>query len=269
MRHPLVIAGLCLVPLFWCGTGQAQSTTPHQFTDKAGKALEATLLGISPDRRTMKIRRVDGQEFELVITLLSLEDQQYLQDWLAQQSTAEVGKPTATSPATPAASAYRVELTIDRKVSAAKKFKISSDYNIERRENISTATVRNLSRELLVGATLEWVVVWRNDIEPIEQDDGTWSYRSLEDLPEAVAGKTNLDPIPFNREVVLPISPIFTDTFDYGSSSNYKDTWDGTIARVNNADGTMIVEIRGGSGDITTMTWEKAIALVPKPDDGN
>lgn len=273
MNPPLRIAVLALLALA-CGTkGQAQSETPHQFTDKSGKVLEATLLGISPDRRTMKIRRVDGQEFELVITQLSLEDQQYLQNWLARQNapagTAASSPPASQTPMTLGTQTYRVELTLDRKVSSAEKFKIFSNYNLERRENLSTATVRNLTRELLAGASVEWVIVWRNHVDPEEDGAGGWTYDSLENTPEAVTGKATLEPLPFNRAVTVSIDTIKTDTYDYGGDITYEDSWLGTIARVYAADGSQIVEVRSGSAEFTAMTWEEALALVKAAPTAN
>jgi hypothetical protein len=273
MSRPLLIFALAGMLLSPATTVQAQIESPHRFTDKTGKVLEATLLGISPDRRTMKIRRVDGQEFELVITQLSLEDQQHLQDWLARQS-APAGTPASSLPASqtpmvPGTQTYRVELTLDRKVSSAEKFNIYSNYNLERRENISTATVRNLTRAPLAGARIEWVIVWRNHVDPEEDGAGGWTYDSLENTPEAVTGKAILEPLPFNRAVTVPIDTIETDTYDYGGDTTYEDSWLGTIARVFAADGTQLVEVRSGSAEFTAMTWEEALALVKTAPTAN
>lgn len=273
MRHLLLIIACAVVALSAGTTGRAQSQTPYKFTDKTGKALEATLLGISPDRRTMKIRRVDGQEFELVITLLCLEDQQYLQNWLASQNApAGAPAPSALAGNTPVAQgsqAYRVELTLDRKVSSAKKFKIFSNYDLERRENISTATVRNLTREPLLGASIEWIVVWRNHVDPEEDGVGGWTYDQLDNSPEAVSGKAPLETLAFNRDVIVPIDSIETDTYDYGGDITYEDAWLGTIARVFAADGTKLVEVRSGSAEFTSMTWEEAMGLVKSAPTAN
>lgn len=273
MRHPLFIIAFAVVALSSNATVQAQSQAPYKFTDKTGKALEATLLGISPDRSTMKIRRVDGQEFDLVITLLCLEDQQYLQNWLASNN-APAGTPAPSpiasdTPMVQGSQAYRVELTLDRKVSSAEKFKIFSDYSLERRENISTATVRNLTREPLLGASIEWIVVWRNHVDPRDDGAGGWTYTRFENTSEAVTGKAPLQPLAFNRDVIVPIDTIDTDTFDYGGEITYEDSWLGTIARVFAADGTNIVEVRSGSAEFTSMTWEEALGFVKSTPAAN
>jgi len=53
------------------------------FTDKRGQQIEARILSISDDKRQLNLVRRDGRAFELAITLLSLDDQQFLNDWLS------------------------------------------------------------------------------------------------------------------------------------------------------------------------------------------
>ncbi|MEM6915263.1 MAG: hypothetical protein AAF491_01760 [Verrucomicrobiota bacterium] len=52
------------------------------FTDKRDLQIEARILSISEDQRTMQLQRKDGNVFEMAITVLSLEDQQFIQQWL-------------------------------------------------------------------------------------------------------------------------------------------------------------------------------------------
>ena len=59
-----------------------EAATIHEFTDKRGQKVSAILLAISEDRRQMTIKREDGQQFDTVINLLSLDDQQYIKDWM-------------------------------------------------------------------------------------------------------------------------------------------------------------------------------------------
>ena len=75
-------AFLSLIALLITGTAAQESADFHQFTDKKGQRVSAMLLEVSADRQQMKIRREDGQEFETVINLLSLDDQQYVKDWM-------------------------------------------------------------------------------------------------------------------------------------------------------------------------------------------
>jgi len=72
-----------------CGTAFADDSIlarkPSEFrafTDKRGQQIEARIISISDDRRHLNLVRQDGRSFELAITLLSLDDQQFLNDWL-------------------------------------------------------------------------------------------------------------------------------------------------------------------------------------------
>ncbi len=75
---------LC-VSLFPCGAAIADGSEPTEFrafTDKRGQKIEARIISISDDRRLLNLVRRDGRAFELAITLLSLDDQQFLNRWL-------------------------------------------------------------------------------------------------------------------------------------------------------------------------------------------
>lgn len=52
------------------------------FTDKRDQQIEARILSISEDERSMTLERKDGNVFEMAITVLSLDDQQFLREWL-------------------------------------------------------------------------------------------------------------------------------------------------------------------------------------------
>ena len=64
----------------------------HFFADKRGQQIEAQLVSIDPDRRNVQIRRRDGQLFDLQVTLLSLDDQQFVREWLFPKPDVPVGK---------------------------------------------------------------------------------------------------------------------------------------------------------------------------------
>ena len=86
----------------------------HEFTDKKGTKILATLLRVSEDRRMMSIRREDGQEFESEINVLSLDDQQYIKDWMKTAS------PSAMM------TDYRLELELSKKAGRTSKLSGSS-----------------------------------------------------------------------------------------------------------------------------------------------
>ena len=54
----------------------------HVFTDKKDQQIDARILSISDEMTEIRIERRDGQVFEVAATVLSLDDQQFIRDWL-------------------------------------------------------------------------------------------------------------------------------------------------------------------------------------------
>ena len=72
------------------GSVQAADREPSEFrmfTDKRNKQIEARILSISDDHREMELERRDGAVFKTAITILSIEDQIFLRDWLEKGNT--------------------------------------------------------------------------------------------------------------------------------------------------------------------------------------
>ena len=105
----------------------------HQFTSKDGKQISAMLLDISPDNRQVKIRRVDGLEFQFEIVGLSLDDQQHIKDWL---KTRVVEVKTD----------YRLEVDLDYNATNTDRHRLDSYYTYEQRFGNYDIAIRNLSR---------------------------------------------------------------------------------------------------------------------------
>lgn len=71
----------CLVA--WPIFGQMGEPSDFRvFSDKQGKSIEARILAVSEDRRTIRMRGRDDSTFETAINGLSLDDQQFVRDWL-------------------------------------------------------------------------------------------------------------------------------------------------------------------------------------------
>ncbi len=63
----------------------------REFTDKRDQTIKARILSISSDHQTMKMEREDGNVFETAITILSLDDQQFIHEWLHQGTDQTIG----------------------------------------------------------------------------------------------------------------------------------------------------------------------------------
>ncbi|HSJ03556.1 MAG TPA: SHD1 domain-containing protein [Verrucomicrobium sp.] len=83
----LFVLTLGALGMFLPGNALARS-----FKDKTGRVIEAEMVARQGDQ--IRIKRVDGREFNLAVSLLSDEDQKFVQEWQA---------PAAGSSATPAA----------------------------------------------------------------------------------------------------------------------------------------------------------------------
>tara|TARA_R110000850_G_scaffold62777_7_gene142501 strand:- start:873 stop:1643 length:771 start_codon:yes stop_codon:yes gene_type:complete len=230
----------------------------HVFTDKAGKEITAVLLDLSEDRQLMNIQFEDGREFESPIIQLSLDDQQYIKDWL---KTRVVEVKTD----------YRLEIEIDKKALETERHENDDGYySYEQRFTAYEVTARNLSRETLEAAKLEYVVIWEEGLRVYQSSDGGWSSSyssSEEDRRVRVSGVGNLGEMPFNRDALVT-----TDTFEVNrmlsSGQVYKeDEPIGILVRVVNPDGVVLAESRSGTGSIDAIQWDDAIALKEAPKE--
>lgn len=84
-----ILISLVLVGLF------PASSPARTFTSTDGRTMEAELIKVEGKHATLK-RDADRQVFELEISLLSLDDQLYIKQWLAEKHA--VGKPLTPHP---------------------------------------------------------------------------------------------------------------------------------------------------------------------------
>ena len=69
------------------GEERSESNPEHSvqvrtFTNKQGQEIEARVVSLGGSMRTVSIERPDGRRFDIEIISLSLDDQQFLKDWL-------------------------------------------------------------------------------------------------------------------------------------------------------------------------------------------
>lgn len=251
MFRSVLILCFCLLPIFFLRAQEA--TGLHTFTDKNGKQVLASLLSVSEDRRMMKIRREDGQEFELVINVLSLDDQQFIKD---QLDTLPVEKKD-----------FRLEMEIARKVVSAESYRYGSgSYTLKQEFLTWEVKLQNFSRETLEEARIEWVVVWDDRIAIVEEDDA-WTYNRLagdeEENQTAKSGEIALPPLPFNQDVSVTTGEIELNEMLYQRDVYRADEFLGVIARVVSAQGTVLAESRLGGTGFRALPWEAVLALDP------
>ena len=198
----------------------------------------------------MKIRREDGLEFDSEINALSLDDQQFVKNWLENR---------------PENVDFRLEIAIDRKSVETEKID-SESLRFETKSNRYEITVRNLSRETLESARMEYVVVWQDGTTIHETDEGVPTYDRVKEGVEPpmvrVEGGKRLDPIPFNRDLVIETVPFDLEKVSYTEGQVlYADEPIGAVVRVLTSSGILLMEEKVGDARITEMSWEDAFAL--------
>ncbi|MDF1825304.1 MAG: hypothetical protein P1U68_11720 [Verrucomicrobiales bacterium] len=224
----------------------------HLFTDKNGKQILASLISVAEDKRTMKIRREDGLEFDLVINILSLDDQQFVKEQLQEIPEEKVE--------------YRLEMDVAKKLvtSDSHDYETSNTYTVKEEFSSYVINLRNLSRETLSGAKVEWVIAWDDKVRVFESED-EWTYSSIGNEDEKnltrISGEFELSDLPFNQDAIVT-----TNVFEIEEVFHYRDIVRadeivGVIVRVVSGDGSILSETSLGGAEIDELAWDGVIAL--------
>ncbi len=240
-----VLLGFALV---LAATGQEY----HQFTSKDGKQMSAMLLDISPDNRQVKIRREDGLEFQFEIVGLSLDDQQHIKDWL---KTRVVEIKTD----------YRLEMDIDHNATETERHRSDSYYTYEQRFGNYEIAIRNLSRETLPAATLEYIVVWKERLRVYESAESGWTYSSSgsssEDPKIKISGSKELGEMVYNRDVEIFTDEVEINRYLFDGKVSREDELVGVKIRVKDAYGNILLEEESAGSEIENLSWDDANAI--------
>ncbi|MDF1849196.1 MAG: hypothetical protein P1U85_00065 [Verrucomicrobiales bacterium] len=236
--------------------------TLHEFTSKTGKKVIAEVLQVSVDSRTMKIRRQDGNEYDLEIVSLSLDDQQYVKTWMQDRPVTVDSLPTLSS------TDFRLELEIDKKSLDTERHK-DRIYTYEQRYFQYDVVIRNISRETLVGARMEYAVLWENALEVYKNSLGEWDGRYSSSGPAKrarIVGEKEIEDLSFNRDVELATESFEQNRMLSSGELFKEDELLGIVVRIVAPDGSVIVEERSGSPAIQDIPWKLA-SFVEDPED--
>lgn len=230
----------------------------HLFTDKKGNQITANLLGVAEDRRTAKIRREDGMEFTPEIVLFSLDDQQYIKDWMEAEAKASASEAPAPE--------FHLTLKVDHKESSTEKHSVNA-LTLESSPHYFEISVLNTSRETLEGAVVEYAVVWQEDVSIFEdEEEEEWDYRYArrDEIGGLLRkqGSLPLETLAFNRDAKLETekTPIERVVDSYGDPLR-EDLLLGALVRVVGADGQILAEATSGKSELSAYTWEKSLTI--------
>lgn len=224
----------------------------YEFTSKAGKKVIAELLTISEEQRMARIRRQDGIEFDLEIISLSLDDQQYVKDWMERRSES-----VGSTPPAPGSGDFRLEIEADKKMVDSDRDRDSS-YTYESKKYQYTVRVRNISRQPLAGAKVQYQIVWKEALDLARGFRGRlgvdYSRRGRGESGRA-RGEKEIETLLFNREAELLTEKFSLDSMSYSREVYREDKLMGIIVRVIASDGAIIAEERLGMNRIEDVPW--------------
>jgi hypothetical protein len=265
------------------GTGlcaSAQESVYHTFTDKKGQALNAALLSITPDHSKAKIQLKDGRGFELSILTLSLDDQQFVKDWL---------KTTSIHPD------FNLEITVTRHQDNSERISVPGYQMKWLTDNTAMEIkVRNLSRADLKGATVEYYVVIEQGVHAFPRPEpefkkkhgvGAWWYpNEAGEFPGGrntnngkapsekplwlVHGTAKLKDLAYNYEATLKTDIFPLREIDFETRDNPNDTILGVIVRISGADGKEISVYRSTDNKVLKKSWDEIAAMPPGNSTG-
>ncbi len=227
------------------------SADHRTFTNKQGVKIEAKIIAVGGSMRTVSIERPDGRRFEIEIIGLSLDDQQFLKEWLDQQPTP-----------VPASLSIRIE--------AAATFTELSRERFDDRIYGGSGThnefqyqfsILHQGRQPLVGVRLEYVLMLHDlvSIRPTADDESeTVRWRGRDQGPVVYrSGSIPLEPMKYNtaQHVSTPALPY--EAVRGGSAGNSPhDIPIGVVARLLAKDGTVLAEYSAIDHDYPQITWQ-------------
>jgi len=221
------------------------------FTNKEGQKIEASMVAVGGSMRTVTIQRPsDDRRFDLEITALSLDDQQYIKDWLRRQPAPELDQLNIRLEGQPFLTEASREKFEDRIYGGSgTRSKVGYQFNIN-----------NLSREPLLDCHLEYVVLLQDQVEirVSDPDDEAAPWRLRKDGPVIYrSGDISLAPLKYNTEFSVASATIAHEQIRAGSAgSRAEDKVLGVLARLTSADGTLLAEFSDIDNRLSHLNWE-------------
>lgn len=251
----------------------AQEVDYHAFNDKKGQAIEAALLSVSQDMKTAKIRRKDKREFDLPIVNLSLDDQQYIKDWLKEN---------------PIKKDYNLDVSFVKHQEDSIRVDVPNyDLRWVTDPINYEIIIKNRSRADLIGASIEYFIIVEQGVranvmdQEAQRDYGIkeWWYSngpSIDSSPSKkikkmkqdkplwlISGKAKIKDLPTNYTMEVTSETFPLREISQSEGRNPKDVIVGVISRVVDKDGNEISVHRSTeNNDIMKQSWAD-ISLMP------
>ncbi len=273
IRNIVTLALILTVPGAFCMA--ASEKAYHVFTDKKGQTIEAALLSITPDKSKIGIERRDGRKFEIPILTLSLNDQQFIKNWIKGN---------------PIKSEHNLEVSFVKHQENTERTVVPNYGGLKWIEDTSTIEIKikNRSRIDLKGASIEYYIIIEQGVNATNIDPENqqavgvqeWWYPNAPDLPIkrkkgkklgpkkplwVIHGQSKIDDLAYNFSMEVKSSPFpLREISQSGASgANPKDVILGTIAKITDKDGKEIVLTRSTENGLMKRGWDEISRMPP------
>lgn len=258
--------GTVIVSLANSFAEDSSEAKPILLTDKDSKQIDARILSISGDRRSLRIERDDSRIFEIEIVQLSLDSQQAVKNWL----TAQPG----------ASESLNLEISGERQDGPSTREKLEgpsyrATWDLQRMgyrisiNNQSAAAASNLTLQYCL--LLHDRVSIRSSEEVTEASPIRWRLRAAGEV-RYLRGSIDLPPLRFNDEEEIDTATLQFDSVRVfgGTKETGEDEPIGIIARVIDIHGRTVEEFSDLRREFADFDWEAfEMRLDPGEDQGS
>lgn len=232
------------------------------FRDKEGHEVEARILALSPDCRTVRISRRDGVQIDLVVTRLSLDDQQHLREWFF-----------ARPPADPATLRFRIVMERHERSKSREKIANAVQEALWETSELSYGvSITNLSTGPVPNLKLEYCLLLENliDIRSPAEKSGDEEADEAGPLWRAnragavryLRGTVDLPLLTFNRPHALETDALIRDLIRTArlTREDSEDRPVGLMVRLVDGEGRLVASHQDLTREHSALDWDTLIA---------
>lgn len=207
-----------LVALVAFATSPMLSAQLRAFTNDNGTVIQADLVSHKGDK--VKLKRVDGKEFEVIPSIFSDEDEAYIRKWMAK---------------TPAAKNFKLRVATSKKKIEGNSQNLG--YKRVRNDLWSyVISITNDSQDSVSNLTVKYRVFYSNSAQGSYSSSDLGATQMIEEKVEMNAE------LGFNRTLEVTTKPVQIDLVDYDYGYRYKDALKGCLVRIVDQDGRVVCE---------------------------
>ncbi|MEM7011929.1 MAG: SHD1 domain-containing protein [Verrucomicrobiota bacterium] len=195
--------------------------------------MEAELVSHKAGKITLL--RADGVKFEVAPNVFSADDQLFIKEWMEKN---------------PETVSYAFRISADKEKTEGR----TQDLGYKRVKNEKWAfrmKITNTSRDTVNNLKVKYRMFYTNEA------DGEYSASDLAPLKMAEGEASLKADLAFNRTMEFLTKTVNLDFVDYdGAGSRYKDTLEGCLVRIEDANGKVVAEWKNEANRMREKTWD-------------